>query len=425
MVTKPSVADTLSAVVTSALGTELPVRLRAWDGSETGPAGTPCVVLRSRRALRHILWSPGELGLARAYVAGDLDVEGDVEDGFHLVWAAARDRGAPVKVSARARLDALRDAIRLGAIGLRPPRPAPEARPVGRLHSRRRDRAAIAHHYDLSNDFYALILDESMAYSCAYWPSDSASFTLADAQRAKLDLVCRKLGIQPGMRLLDVGCGWGSLSIHAAREFGAQVTGVTLSQQQLDFVRKRVADAGLHGQVEVRLQDYRDLDDGPYDAVASIEMGEHVGATNYPTFTATLARLLRPQGRVLVQQMSRRGAAPGGGPFIEAYIAPDMHMRPVGETVALIEDAGLEVRDVEAMREHYVRTARAWLATLETQWDAVVDLVGVEMARVWRLYMVGGIVAFDEGRMGVDQILAVKTESDGKAGMPPTRATWT
>ena len=263
-----------------------------------------------------------------------------------------------------------------------------------------------------------------MAYSCAYWPSDAPSFTLADAQRAKLDLVCRKLGVEPGMRLLDVGCGWGSLSIHAAREFGAQVTGVTLSQQQLDFVRKRVADNGLHGQVDVRLQDYRDLDDGPYDAIASIEMGEHVGAENYPMFTETLARLLRPEGRVLVQQMSRRGAAPGGGPFIEAYIAPDMHMRPVGETVALIEDAGLEVRDVEALREHYVRTARAWLATLEARWDEIVDLVGVEMARVWRLYMVGGIVAFDEGRMGVDQILAVKAAPDGRSGMLPTRAAW-
>ena len=300
----------------------------------------------------------------------------------------------------------------------------PKPRPAGRLHSRRRDRAAIAHHYDLSNDFYALILDESMAYSCAYWPSDAPSFTLADAQRAKLDLVCRKLGVEPGMRLLDVGCGWGSLSIHAAREFGAQVTGVTLSQQQLDFVRKRVADNGLHGQVDVRLQDYRDLDDGPYDAIASIEMGEHVGAENYPMFTETLSHLLRPEGRVLVQQMSRRGAAPGGGPFIEAYIAPDMHMRPVGETVALIEDAGLEVRDVEALREHYVRTARAWLATLEARWDEIVDLVGVEMARVWRLYMVGGIVAFDEGRMGVDQILAVKAAPDGRSGMLPTRAAW-
>jgi len=424
MATNASVAETLAGIVTGALGRELPVRLRAWDGSETGPAGTPCVVLRSRRALRHILWSPGELGLARAYVAGDLDVERDVEEGFHLVWAMARERGAPVKFGPREGCDALLAAIRLGAIGLRPPRPAPEARPAGRLHSRRRDRAAIAHHYDLSNDFYALILDESMAYSCAYWPSDSPSFTLADAQRAKLDLVCKKLGIEPGMRLLDVGCGWGSLSIHAAREFGAQVTGVTLSQQQLDFVRKRVADNGLHDQVDVRLQDYRDLDDGPYDAIASIEMGEHVGAENYPMFTGTLARLLRPEGRVLVQQMSRRGAAPGGGPFIEAYIAPDMYMRPVGETVALIEDAGLEVRDVEALREHYVRTARAWLATLEARWDDIVDLVGVEMARVWRLYMVGGIVAFDEGRMGVDQILAVKAAPDGRSGMLPTRAAW-
>ena len=206
------------------------------------------------------------------------------------------------------------------------------------------------------------ILDESMAYSCAYWPTDAPDFTLADAQRAKLDLVCRKLGLEPGMRAprrrLRVGF---AVSIHAAREFGAQVTGVTLSQQQLDFVRKRVADLGLHDQVDVRLQDYRDLDDGPYDAIASIEMGEHVGAANYPMFTATLARIVREEGRVLVQQMSRRGATPGGGPFIEAYIAPDMHMRPVGETVDLIEDgrAGGSRRgsDARALRAHRARVA--------------------------------------------------------------------
>ena len=341
------------------------------------------------------------------------------------MWAVARERGAPVKFGVREGFDALLAAIRLGAIGPPPPRPAPEARPAGRLHSRRRDRAAIAHHYDLSNDFYALILDESMAYSCAYWPSDAPGFTLADAQRAKLDLVCRKLGVEPGMRLLDVGCGWGSLSIHAAREFGAQVTGVTLSQQQLDFVRKRVADNGLHDQVDVRLQDYRDLDDGPYDAIASIEMGEHVGAENYPMFTATLAPP-RSGPKAACSSSRCHGAVPrpAAGRSSRRTSRPTCTCARSVRPSPCIEDAGLEVRDVEALREHYVRTARAWLATLEARWDEIVDLVGVEMARVWRLYMVGGIVAFDEGRMGVDQILAVKPAPDGRSGMLPTRAAW-
>ena len=280
MATNASVAETLAGIVTGALGRELPVRLRAWDGSETGPADTPCVVLRSRRALRHILWSPGELGLAHAYVAGDLDVEGDVEEGFHLVWAVARDRGAPVKFGHGKGSTRSFAAIRLGAFGLRPPRPAPEARPVGRLHSRRRDRAAIAHHYDLSNDFYALILDESMAYSCAYWPSDAPGFTLADAQRAKLDLVCRKLGVEPGdappRHRLRVGI---ASAPRGAASSAREVTGVTLSASSSSTsCANGSPTTGSTDQVDVRLQDYRDLDDGPYDTIASIEMGEHVGA---------------------------------------------------------------------------------------------------------------------------------------------------
>jgi cyclopropane-fatty-acyl-phospholipid synthase len=259
-----------------------------------------------------------------------------------------------------------------------------------------------------------------MAYSCAYFTSTDPGYTLADAQRDKLDLICRKLGLKPGDRLLDVGCGWGSLSLHAAQHYGARVVGLTLSRQQQDFVLARVAAAGLADRVEVRLQDYRELRDVGFDAVASIEMGEHVGAENYPTFTGVLHRSVREGGRVLVQQMSRRDR-PGGGAFIECYIAPDMHMRPVGETVALLEDAGLEVRDVHAMREHYVWTVRAWLETLEKNWEQVVALVGEEVARVWRLYMVGGALVFEEGRMGVDQILCVKRSPAGVSGMLPVR----
>jgi cyclopropane-fatty-acyl-phospholipid synthase len=291
-----------------------------------------------------------------------------------------------------------------------PPRPpAQEARPAGRLHTLGRDRAAISHHYDLGNDFYELILDEHMAYSCAVWTDDG--MTLTEAQHAKLDLVCRKLGLTPGARLLDVGCGWGSLSLHAAREYGAKVTGVTISAEQHAFVTRRAAEQGLDDLVTIRLQDYRDIGrdgaDGPYDAVSSIEMGEHVGEENYPTYARVLHRNLRPDGRLVLQQMSRGRTAPGGGAFIESYIAPDMTMRPLHGTLGHLAGAGFEIRDVDAMREHYVKTIDAWAGTLEDRWAEVVAAVGVGWARVWRLYLAGGSLAFEENRMGVDQIVAV------------------
>ena len=246
-----------------------------------------------------------------------------------------------------------------------------------------------------------------MAYSCGWWTSDEDDYTLADAQRDKLDLVCRKLSLRPGMRLLDVGCGWGSLVVHAAREYKVAVTGVTISRRQRDFVRARVAALGLDDLVTVRLLDYREVADGPYDAVSSIEMGEHVGEDNYPRYAETMHRNLRPGGKLVLQQMSRGRTAPGGGAFIESYIAPDMTMRPLHGTLGHLAGAGFEIRDVEAMREHYVRTIDAWADTLEERWDEVVDRVGPGWARVWRLYLAGGSLAFEENRMGVDQIMAV------------------
>ncbi|GAA3743936.1 cyclopropane-fatty-acyl-phospholipid synthase [Spinactinospora alkalitolerans] len=399
----------------------LPVRLRAWDGSQVGPEDAPVVVLRDRDALRRILARPGELGPARAYVSGDLDVEGDLADGFRRVWASVREHGTslpgPADWARAARL-----ALSLGLPGVPPPPPQAEARLRGGVNTPGRDAEAVAHHYDLSNDLYGLFLDPLMAYSCGYWTSDDPDYGLADAQVDKLDLVCRKLGLAEGDRLLDVGCGWGALTLHAARSHGARVTAVTLSSRQREYVRARVAEQGLADRVQVRLSDYRDIDEEPFDAIAAVEMGEHVGRRNYPAFAARLHALLRPRGRLLVQQMSRRGAHPGGGPFIETYIAPDMHMRPLGETVALLEDAGLEVRDVHAMREHYVRTVEAWYAEFERRFDEVVALVGEETARVWRLYLVGGALAFEERRMGVDQVLAVRPTPDGRSGMPATRA---
>jgi cyclopropane-fatty-acyl-phospholipid synthase len=400
------VANQLADLLERVLGAPMPVRIRAWDGSEAGSRDpdAPVAVIGSSRALRRLLWQPGELGFARAYVTGDLDVDGDLDEGFRRVWQFARQRDGSVHVSPGDRLRAAALAVRLGAVGLPPRAPASEARVNGGLHTKRRDRAVIAHHYDLSNDFYEMILDEHMAYSCAYFTSPNAS--LREAQRAKLELICHKLDIQPRARLLDVGCGWGSLSLFAAEHRDAKVTGVTLSQQQLEFVEKRVADRGLHDQVDARLQDYRDINDGPYDVAASIEMGEHVGAANYPRFVEGLHRQLRPGGRLLVQQMSRGSGSPGGGPFIEAYIAPDMHMRPVHETVALLEDGGFDVLDVEDLREHYAATAWAWNDNFTRHYDEIVELAGEEVARVWRLYIVGGALAFEEGRMGVEQILA-------------------
>jgi cyclopropane-fatty-acyl-phospholipid synthase len=415
-----STAHRLASFAEKLLGGQLPVGLRAWDGTRAGPVDAPTVVLRNRRALRRLLFAPGELGLARAYVTGDLDVEGDLTDGFRRIWALTRtgEVNRP-KLGPREWAEAVSLAARLGVFGLPPRPPAEEARLSGKLHSLLRDRSAIAHHYDLSNAFYQLLMDESMAYSCAYFTSDSAD--LEQAQSDKLELVCRKLGLRPGMRLLDVGCGWGSLLVHAAKHHGVHAVGITLSAEQLQHVRGRLAQHDLTDRVEVRRQDYRELADAPFDAVASIEMGEHVGEVNYPAYAATLHRMVKPGGRVLLQQMSRGAVAPGGGAFIERYIAPDMTMRPVGRTLDHLEAAGLEIRDVQALREHYVWTVRAWAATLEENWADVVALIGETGARVWRLYLVGGALAFEENRMGVDQILSVRPHADGTSGLPATR----
>ena len=412
------VAPALAALVEPLFGGELPVRLRAWDGSEHGPADAPVVVLKSRKALRRLLWNPGELGLAQAYVTGELDVEGDLFEGFRRIWATIRE--GKVTGTKPPVVPALKTALRHGVIGLPPKAPASQAKLTGKLHSLLRDRAAISHHYDLSNEFYELILDPHMAYSCGYY--HSLDETVEQAQSNKLELIAQKLGVVPGGRHLDIGCGCGSLSLYLAEKHGVNVIGVTISKEQKAFIDKRIADRGLSDRVEIRLQDYREVPETGFDSVSSIEMGEHVGAENYPTFVKLIESRLRVGGRALIQQMSRRDR-PGGGDFIEAYIAPDMHMRPVGETVALIEDSGLEVRDVHMMREHYVHTILAWYDQFESNWDKAVAMVGEEVARVWRLYMVGSALVFEEGRMGVDQILSVKKSPDGRADFPLVR-TW-
>ncbi len=404
------IAPRLEEALRPFLKGDLPVRLKAWDGSVAGPVDAPLVVLSSVDAVRRLLWRPGELGAAQAYVTGELDVPGDLDHALTHAFAVAKERGlSGGRPTVSAVLGAVRTVRGVGALGRPPAAPTSQARLRGRLHSRRRDRSAISFHYDLSNEFYQLILEPQMAYSCGYHVSRDVP--VEQAQVDKLSLVCRKLGLRPGMTLLDVGCGWGSLSLHAAEHFGARVTGITIAAEQKRFIDQRIRERGLEDRVAIELCDYRDSTD-EYDAVASIEMGEHVGQGNYPAYASMLHRSVRPGGRVLVQQMSRSGKWPGGGPFIQSFIAPDMYMRPVGETVAFLERAGLEVRDVHALREHYVLTVAGWLANLRRNRDRLVELVGEEVVRVWELYLVGGSMAFRDGRMGVDQLLMVRPGAD-------------
>ena len=415
------VAERLESALRPFVGGDLPVRLKAWDGSSAGPDDAPLVELHSPDALRRMLWHPGELGAAQAYVTGELEVPGDLADALTHAFAVARERGLSGRPSVSALVAAVRAALDLGALSTPPAPPASQARIRGRLHSKLRDTRAISHHYDLSNDFYSLLLDPSMAYSSGYWMKPpSPSYGVADAQRDKLDLVCRKLGLEPGRTLLDVGCGWGSLSLHAAQYFGAKVTGVTIAAEQKKFIDARIAERGLGDRVTIELCDYRDAT-GTYDAVGSIEMGEHVGQRNYPTYAKVLHARVRPGGRVLVQQMSRAGRWPGGGLFIESFIAPDMYMRPVGETIGFLESAGLELRDVHALREHYVWTVAAWLDTFNAHEQEIRELVGEEVLRVWRLYLVGGMLSFRDGRMGVDQMLFSRPNG-GHSELAPVRS---
>jgi cyclopropane-fatty-acyl-phospholipid synthase len=426
-------AQRLQGLLEQLLGTPLPVRIRAWDGSRSGPPGAPALVVRHRRAVRRLLYRPGELGLARAWVAGDLDIEGDLYTALDLlaglVWERGDDARGPLEIlrdpEARA---AVRGLVRLGGLPLPPAPPPEEVRRPRHRHTRRTDKRAISHHYDVGNDFYELVLGPSMVYSCAYWPAPPPEGTLEHAQRDKLDLVCRKLGLKAGMRLLDVGCGWGSMAVHAAREYGVEVVGVTLSQEQAAYARKRVADEGLTDKVEIRVQDYRDVADGPYDAISSIGMAEHVGAERYLEYADVLHRLLKPGGRLLNHQIGRRPERDESSyqvdDFIDAYVFPDGELQPIGVTVAQLERAGFEVRDVESLREHYALTLRRWVTNLEDHWDRAVQLTGPGRARVWRLYMAASALAFERNRIGVNQVLAVRTPDAGAAGMPLRARVW-
>jgi cyclopropane-fatty-acyl-phospholipid synthase len=421
------VAERLRPFISRYLGDQQPLLVSFWDGSTLGnQQATTRVKIASPLALRRLLYQPNELGFARAYVAGEIDFEGNVFDVLKL-----RDALAGVTEYADLRFgpglwwQLFVRAWKLGAIGLPPPVPPEEARLRGPLHSRKRDAEAIAHHYDISNDFYRLMLGESMTYSCAYFAEPAMS--LDEAQEAKYNLISRKLGLKPGMRLLDVGCGWGGMLIHAAKDHDVECVGVTLSERQADLAAKRIAEAGVSDRAHVRLQDYRDVEDGPYDAISSIGMFEHVGLAELRKYFGKLLSLLRPEGRLLNHGISKR-PGPGGiddrKSFIGRYVFPDGELLEVGNVVSAMQQEDFEVRDVESLREHYALTLRAWVSNLERHWDEAKQLVGPARARIWRLYTAGSALSFEAGRINLHQVLGVRPGDRGLSGMPATRGAW-
>ncbi len=361
----------IADLVAQVLGSDLPVRIDCYDGSSLGPADAEAtLVVRSPEALSYIVTAPGELGFGRAYVAGALDLKGDIFEALRL-----RDNLPAVKLDWRQWLAIAR---LLGASGFRrPPIPAEEARLHGSRHSKARDAAAIAHHYDVGNDFYRMILGPSMTYSCGVWDDDTHDLTQAQAN--KYELICRKLALRPGMRLLDVGCGWGGMVAYAARVYGVHAVGVTLSHEQAHFADDALKRAKLDDRVEIRVQDYRDVNDGPYDAISSIGMFEHVGVEKLREYFDQLFSLVHAGGRVLNHGISTPNVGRPGinrRGFIDRYVFPDGELHEVGSVVTAMQREGFEVRHVESLREHYALTLRAWVANLEANWDRAVELVG-------------------------------------------------
>jgi cyclopropane-fatty-acyl-phospholipid synthase len=385
----------------------LPVPIRFWDGSVLPAGGSAgAIVTVSRRAVAHLLHAPGQLGLARAWVDGSLRVEGDLE----AVLATRHEFDGvslPRRDLALVALGAVRDAG--PGILRRPPVPSIEARVRGSRHSQPRDGDAVRHHYDLSNDFYRLVLGPSMVYSCAYFehPDDP----LERAQERKLDLICRKLMLGPGQRLLDVGCGWGSLAVHAARHYGAEVLGITLSEPQAQLARERAAELGLQRQVRFELADYRELSDGRFDKIASVGMFEHVGQARLTDYFDRLRRLLAPGGLLLNHGIGRLSPhRPQTDEFIARYVFPDGELLPLADVIAAVQQAGLEPRDVESLREHYPLTLRAWTANLRAHHAEATALVGAERVRTWELYMLASALGFEDAEITVYQVLVARGE---------------
>src|SRR5215472_2212223 len=410
---------TLAEVFEAMAGPDAPVEFQAYDGSVAGTPGSPVkVTVRSPIAVSYLAQAPGELGLARAYVSGHLDLDGDM---YTALSRLSRVQEMHLSWAERIKL--------LGALGgpkvLMPriPPPPQEVRVnrrflAGRRHSKGRDANAISHHYDVSNRFYEWVLGPSMGYTCACYPADNA--TLEEAQEYKFDLVARKLALKPGMRLLDVGCGWGSMVMHAAREYGVKALGVTLSEQQALWAQQAIKEAGLEDLAEVRHLDYREVTETGFDAISSIGLTEHVGKANLPGYFRSLHDKLRPGGRLLNHCITRpdnhgKASVPGG--FIFRYVFPDGELEGPGHIISAMHDNGFEVRHSENLREHYAKTLAAWCANLDEHWDEAVAEVGEGTARVWRLYMAGSRLGFERNDIELHQVLGVKLPADASSGM--------
>jgi cyclopropane-fatty-acyl-phospholipid synthase len=410
----------LAEVFERVAGPDAPVEFQAFDGSKAGASGSPVrIIIKSRSAVAYLAQAPGALGLARAYVAGHLDVVGDMYLALARMVSAQRMEWT--------KAEQLRLLGELGGPRLLWPRMEPPPQEVrvnsrwrlGRRHSKQRDANAISHHYDVSNTFYEWVLGPSMAYTCACYPRADA--TLEEAQANKFELVSRKLALKPGMRLLDVGCGWGGMVMHAAREHGVKALGVTLSAEQASWAQRAIKEAGLSDLAEVRHMDYRDVAETDFDAVSSIGLTEHIGKAELPGYFSFLYGKLRPRGRLLNHCITRPdNQSPNvvKDGFINRYVFPDGELEGPGYLATLIQDTGFELRHQENLREHYAMTLAGWCANLDDHWDEAVAEVGEGTARVWRLYMAGSRLGFERNQIQLHQILGVKLDAGGEAGMP-------
>jgi cyclopropane-fatty-acyl-phospholipid synthase len=402
-------ADAFQMVVPAERG----VGFRAYDGSTAGPANADVTLeIRSPRAVQYLASAPSQLGLARAYVTGDLEIIGDAYTALSRLYPIYWDT-----ISWSDRLKLIRQ---FAPKAVHRPAPPPQERTLsGRRHSKNRDADAIHHHYDVSNRFYSWVLGPSMAYTCAVFPSADASLELA--QDEKFDLVCRKLGLEPGMRLLDVGCGWGGMVMHAVKHYGVKAIGVTLSEQQARYGQESIEQAGLTSQAEIRFSDYRNVAESGFDAVSSIGLTEHIGRANYPSYFSFLYGKLRPEGRLLNHTITRPNdnwVSHFRKSFINRYVFPDGELSGPSQVMTAMNSAGFEIRHTENLREHYALTLKHWCENLEDHWDEAVAEAGLGTARVWRLYMAASRLGFDINMIELHQMLGVKLGPGGKSGMP-------
>ena len=419
---RPVARITVGDAISRLMPDGVPFHFTAYDGSSAGPDDSPIHVhLENRRGLSYLLTAPGDLGVARAYVSGDITMSGvPFGDPYDILMLMQHEAGIRVP----APVEALKLVRGLGWSTLKPPPPPPEEAPPrwrrvlgGLRHSKGRDAEAIQHHYDVSNRFYELVLGPSMTYTCAAFAQEDT--TLEEAQFAKYDLVCRKLGLKPGMRLLDVGSGWGGMARHAATHYGVEVVGVTLSREQAAWAQDAIKRDGIDHVAEVRFGDYRDVPDTGFDAVSSIGLTEHIGIRNYPAYFAFLRDKLLPGGRLLNHCITRPlNRTTDTGQFIDRYIFPDGELTGSGRIITTMQDVGLEVRHEENLREHYALTLKAWSANLVAQWDECVREVGIGTAKVWGIYMAGSRRAFERNELQLHQVLAVKPDADGGAHFP-------